>query len=102
MVGIPPSNATVVADVLLLGQVRGGLPRALGSGLRTRGLFEARRVRLDAARHSHNAIYNGDYSSPARVASMTASPLQTFKAQFFRALAHPGRIRILEILVRGD
>ena len=27
--------------------------------------------------------------------------LQTFKAQFFRALAHPARIRILEILVRG-
>jgi DNA-binding transcriptional ArsR family regulator len=27
--------------------------------------------------------------------------LQTFKAQFFRALAHPTRIRILEILVRG-
>jgi DNA-binding transcriptional ArsR family regulator len=30
-----------------------------------------------------------------------ASPLQTFKAQFFRALAHPIRIKILEILVRG-
>ena len=33
-----------------------------------------------------------------------ASPvgeLQTFKAQFFRALAHPVRIKILEILVRG-
>jgi Helix-turn-helix domain len=27
--------------------------------------------------------------------------LQMFKAQFFRALAHPTRIRILEILVRG-
>lgn len=27
--------------------------------------------------------------------------LQTFKAQFFRALAHPARIGILEILVRG-
>ena len=27
--------------------------------------------------------------------------LQIFKAQFFRALAHPTRIRILEILVRG-
>lgn len=27
--------------------------------------------------------------------------LQTFKAQFFRALAHPVRIHILEILVRG-
>ena len=31
-----------------------------------------------------------------------ATPLQTFKAQFFRALAHPVRIRILEILVAGD
>jgi ArsR family transcriptional regulator len=33
---------------------------------------------------------------------MAASPLQLFKAQFFRALAHPVRINILEILVRGD
>jgi ArsR family transcriptional regulator len=30
-----------------------------------------------------------------------AGELQLFKAQFFRALAHPTRIRILEILVRG-
>jgi len=30
------------------------------------------------------------------------SQLQAFKAQFFRALAHPVRIKILEILVRGD
>ena len=28
--------------------------------------------------------------------------LQIFKAEFFKALAHPVRIRILEILVRGD
>lgn len=28
--------------------------------------------------------------------------LQTFKAEFFRALAHPVRIRILEILVGGE
>jgi DNA-binding transcriptional ArsR family regulator len=28
--------------------------------------------------------------------------LQVFKAAFFRALAHPVRIRILELLVRGD
>ena len=34
---------------------------------------------------------------------MTAShDLQTFKAEFFRALAHPVRIRILEVLVRGE
>ncbi len=32
---------------------------------------------------------------------MAPSQLQTFKAQFFRALAHPVRIRILEILVGG-
>ena len=31
-----------------------------------------------------------------------ATNLQTFKARFFRALAHPVRIRILETLVRGD
>jgi DNA-binding transcriptional ArsR family regulator len=30
-----------------------------------------------------------------------AGELQMFKAQFFRALAHPMRIRMLEILVRG-
>jgi ArsR family transcriptional regulator len=30
-----------------------------------------------------------------------AGELQTFKAQFFRALAHPTRVRMLEILVRG-
>lgn len=28
--------------------------------------------------------------------------LQAFKAAFFRALAHPIRIRILELLVKGD
>src|SRR5712671_8066899 len=34
-------------------------------------------------------------------ASMIVGELQTFKAQFLRALAHPTRIRVLEILVRG-
>jgi DNA-binding transcriptional ArsR family regulator len=29
-------------------------------------------------------------------------PLQSFKAEFFRALAHPVRIRILEILGSGE
>jgi DNA-binding transcriptional ArsR family regulator len=33
---------------------------------------------------------------------MTHGDLQTFKARFFRALAHPTRIRILEILARGE
>ena len=31
----------------------------------------------------------------------SASHVQAFKAQFFRALGHPVRIKILEILVRG-
>jgi ArsR family transcriptional regulator len=35
-----------------------------------------------------------------RVGEPLAGELQTFKAQFFRALAHPTRIRMLEILVR--
>jgi DNA-binding transcriptional ArsR family regulator len=33
--------------------------------------------------------------------ALAAGELQTFKARFFRALAHPTRIRLLEILVRG-
>jgi ArsR family transcriptional regulator len=33
---------------------------------------------------------------------MSPSPLQAFKAQFFRALAHPVRIQILETLAGGD
>ena len=37
-----------------------------------------------------------------RVGDVTTGALQTFKAQFFRALAHPTRIKILEILVRGS
>ena len=31
-----------------------------------------------------------------------AGSLQAFKAEFFKALAHPTRIRVLEILVRGE
>jgi ArsR family transcriptional regulator len=34
---------------------------------------------------------------------VTAStPLQAFKAEFFKALGHPVRIRILEVLVGGE
>lgn len=33
---------------------------------------------------------------------MASTQLQAFKAQFFRALAHPVRIKILETLVRGS
>ena len=36
-----------------------------------------------------------------RSEAAAAGELQMFKAQFFRALAHPTRIRMLEILVRG-
>lgn len=32
----------------------------------------------------------------------TAQELQAFKAAFFKAMAHPVRIRILELLVRQD
>lgn len=32
----------------------------------------------------------------------SAPSLQVFKAEFFKALAHPVRIRILEILLTGD
>ena len=39
------------------------------------------------------------YRGKARDAA--AGELQLFKARFFRALAHPVRIRVLEILVRG-
>jgi DNA-binding transcriptional ArsR family regulator len=30
------------------------------------------------------------------------SSLQTFKAEFFKALGHPVRIRILEVLIKGE
>jgi ArsR family transcriptional regulator len=32
----------------------------------------------------------------------TSGPLQAFKAEFFKALGHPIRIRILEVLVGGE
>jgi DNA-binding transcriptional ArsR family regulator len=35
------------------------------------------------------------------VSTAPRGELQVFKARFFRALAHPVRIRILEVLVRG-
>ena len=37
-----------------------------------------------------------------RQAAATPGELQVFKAAFFKALAHPVRIRILEALVRGE
>jgi DNA-binding transcriptional ArsR family regulator len=40
------------------------------------------------------------YSIP--VAGTEPGQLQTFKAEFFKALAHPLRIRLLELLVTGE
>jgi ArsR family transcriptional regulator len=37
-----------------------------------------------------------------QTADASAGDLQVFKAGFFRALAHPVRIRILELLVKAD
>ena len=39
--------------------------------------------------------------APKAATEHPAGELQAFKAQFFRALAHPVRIRLLEVLVRG-
>ena len=38
----------------------------------------------------------------SRVAVDTIGDLQTFKSAFFKALAHPVRIRTLEILISGE
>jgi len=38
----------------------------------------------------------------SRVAATAIGDLQTFKAAFFKAMAHPVRVRILEILVAGE
>ena len=38
----------------------------------------------------------------AHMSDVSTEDLQAFKAAFFRALAHPVRIRILELLVRGE
>ena len=38
----------------------------------------------------------------ARTSTPQLGELQLFKAAFFKALAHPVRIRILEVLTRGD
>ena len=38
----------------------------------------------------------------SRTTADSVGDLQTFKAAFFKALAHPVRIRILEILISGE
>ena len=40
--------------------------------------------------------------TPATAADAAAGELQAFKAAFFKALAHPVRIRVLELLVQGE
>jgi DNA-binding transcriptional ArsR family regulator len=58
-------------------------------------------MRQDAATHGCTLQTMTSHSSrPA--APPSADDLQVFKAAFFRALAHPVRIRILELLVKGD
>src|SRR5688572_479621 len=44
----------------------------------------------------------GKISRMARMTDVPTEELQAFKAAFFRALAHPVRIRILELLIRKD
>src|SRR5213596_2148520 len=61
----------------------GAPPRCIAS---TRRVLEIRR----RPRHS------------LMVETLASPELQSLKAQFFQALAHPIRIRILEILVHGD
>lgn len=49
-----------------------------------------------------NSMVRTKFGAPRKArAVMATSHVQAFKAQFFRALAHPVRIEILEILVRG-
>ena len=40
--------------------------------------------------------------TPPTAPDAAAGELQAFKAAFFKALAHPVRIRILELLVQGE
>src|SRR6188768_1695785 len=44
----------------------------------------------------------GKISRMTSMNDVSTEELQAFKAAFFRALAHPVRIRILELLVRKD
>ena len=46
--------------------------------------------------------HTGRRTGRRTAAADTGGDLQSFKAAFFRALAHPIRIRILELLVRGE
>jgi len=48
------------------------------------------------------AIHRARERRPVDAASSPRGELQAFKARFFRALAHPVRIRILEVLVQGS
>ena len=39
---------------------------------------------------------------PAREPSATSRPISEIKAELFKALAHPARIRVLEVLAEGE
>jgi DNA-binding transcriptional ArsR family regulator len=41
-------------------------------------------------------------SSPTLSTPETAQPISEIKAELFKALAHPGRIRVLEVLADGE
>lgn len=106
----------VVLDCHRIGQVL-GLLRQISEDITFR--FEHRGYGFHFIAHSspraqvnhdscHSVEVEREQCEPAQplewadmVDSLTGE-LQTFKAAFFRALGHPVRIRILEILVRGE
>lgn len=49
-----------------------------------------------------NGNQPGQYVHAGEVTSPMATPLYELKAQFFRSLAHPARIRVLELLRKGE
>jgi ArsR family transcriptional regulator len=75
----------------------GGLP----NWLRTPGGCDASRTLDSIAILQYYSLPMSGHRSRRATEPQAAGELQTFKARFFRALAHPIRISMLEILVRG-
>ena len=50
----------------------------------------------------HQPLTCGECNIKMSMPSVAAEELQAFKAAFFKALAHPVRIQILELLVNGE
>jgi ArsR family transcriptional regulator len=46
--------------------------------------------------------YGSEDLMPAREPSATSRPISEIKAELFKALAHPARIRVLEVLAEGE